>query len=159
MAVGSCVMTRIVCHNRVPRQAERFGSRQGLLFRDRELLALCRDRKGYVATRMGLGLSGLGCDREHPVRTDFRVAHSARAPEHNPHLVGHHNTRQSVQCARQRVLCTHCAHDQTATVHCLGHCTWTLFTNTVQERRSKKKKKEYKNDPLGIRGIASWYQS
>ena len=42
-------------------------------------------------------------------------------------------------------VCEHCAYDQPRTmhcvVHCLGHCSWTLYTNNVHGHCKKKKKK------------------
>ena len=57
------------CHKRVPRQAGRVGSQQRLHCRDRDVLALCRDRECCVATGLGLGLSDWGRDRDSYVTT------------------------------------------------------------------------------------------
>ena len=59
------------CHDRVPKQARRVGSRQRLHCRDRDMLAPCRDRECCVVIGLGLGLglSDWGRDRDSSVAT------------------------------------------------------------------------------------------
>ena len=52
--------------------------------------------------------------------------------------------RDSVQCVRDSA---QCAHHRPVTVHCLGHCSWTLYTNTIHGHCSKKKKGVQKRPP------------
>ena len=41
------------------------------------------------------------------------------------------SVRDRAQCARQSTVCADCAHDRPVTVHCLGHCSWILYTNVA----------------------------
>ena len=60
------------------------------------------------------------------------------------------------QCACDLVSgCVHCAPNPVfVTVHCLGslfgHCSWTLFMNTVHRVKKKKEYKNFKNFFLGV---------
>ena len=65
-------------------------------------------------------------------------------------------------CAQQRAVRVHCACNKPATVHfvvhCLSHCTWTLFMGTVKKNNNNKIKRSTKMTP-GNWGVTAWYQS
>ena len=50
-------------------------------------------------------------------------------------MPGVHET-QHTTCARPSAL-THCSHDPSASVHCLGHCSLTLFMDTVHSKKKR----------------------
>ena len=84
-------------------------------YRNRDFSIAIESASPRVATEFHVSQKGLGRQRSAP---------------------------QSASGAPQRALCVRsCARDRPTTVHCLGHCSWTLFTNTVHEHCSKKKKK------------------
>ena len=53
-----CLDTTFLCHDRVPRHAKWLGRDRGFLYRDRALLALCRDH-GLCHDRVWSRLGGL----------------------------------------------------------------------------------------------------
>ena len=114
----------------------------------------CRDTVLDVATRFG----------KIGVATRFLVSqHGLTSLESRPGLgmVGGLVSQHGLGVANGvRAVCAvraHCAHDPSATVHCvvhcLGHCSWTLYTNTVMDTVKKK----YKNGPwdLGHHSLVS----
>ena len=86
-------------------------------------LFACRDKTLGVTT----GQAGCAC-RDQACTPSARrqrahartTAHSVRATGRNAHTL--------------------CTQPRLAIEHCLGHCSWTLFNNTVHEHCSKKKK-------------------
>ena len=111
-------------------------------------LFACRDTTLGVATRplvsrhdpwCRTGQAGCACrDQACTPNARQQRAH-ARTTAHNVRATG-------------RNAHTLCTQPRLAIEHCLGHCSWTLFNNTVHRHCSKKKKKT-----LGIWGITVCY--
>ena len=117
---GVTTSVRPVCDRRVL-------SQQRILYRDRLYNVFCRD-KLLEESYHNRVCTALCHDKVSCVVTG-RGAGRAK--------------RQRAACARQRIVSVHCACDRPATVHyvvhCVGHCTWTLFIGIVQKKKRSTK--------------------
>ena len=105
----------------------------------------CRDKNSSVATELAICCRYLGSwVTTEPSELDGVVTGRTPSEQRQSAQCGHSVQlcpRQRAQHARERV---HYAHDLPMTVysivHCLGHCSWTLFTNIFHGHCLKKKK-------------------